>query len=45
MAFSVWTVEVAIAGMPQASGSMLHNPDVVAKFIETIAKKLEEIGR
>lgn len=38
-------VEVAKSGMSLQSGSMLNAPDVVAKFIETLAKKFEEIRR
>jgi hypothetical protein len=37
-------VELAKAGMPTSVGaSALNFPDVVAKFIETVARKIEEI--
>jgi len=36
-------VEIAKAGMPMSSGSLLTNPEVVAKFVEVVAKKIHEL--
>jgi hypothetical protein len=36
-------VEITVAGMPMQSGSMVSAPDAVAKFIETVARKIDEL--
>ncbi len=36
-------VEVAKAGMPLGSGTMLTDPDRIAKFIEIVATKIHEL--
>ncbi len=36
-------VEIAKAGMPIATGTMILNPDAVAKFIDVVAKKIHEL--
>ncbi len=36
-------VEIAKAGMPMSTGSLLNSPDTVAKFIEIVAKKIHEL--
>jgi hypothetical protein len=38
-------VEITKAAVPMQSGSMISNPDQVAKFIEVVAKKLEALAR
>ena len=35
--------ELAKAGMPMSSWSLVNSPDTVAKFIEVVAKKLHEL--
>jgi hypothetical protein len=37
-------VEIAKAAIPSQNGVWIGSPDVVAKFIETVAKKLEELS-
>jgi len=38
-------VEIARAGMgaPMASGTMFNSPDSVAKFIEVVSRKIEDL--
>jgi len=36
-------VEIAKAGMPMTSGSLISSPDAVAKFLEIVATKLENL--
>lgn len=36
-------VEIAKAGMPLNVGTMIINPEAVAKFIEVVATKLHEL--
>jgi len=36
-------VEITKAGMPVQTGSLIHSPDVVAKFIEVVATKIHEL--
>ncbi len=36
-------VEIAKAGMPMGTGTMLVSPEVIAKFIEVVAKKIHEL--
>lgn len=38
-------VEITIAGMPVQAGSMISHPDEVAKFIETVARKIDELRK
>lgn len=38
-----WAVEIAKAGMSIGPGSMLNAPDAIAKFIETVARKIESL--
>jgi hypothetical protein len=38
-------VDVAKAVLPMPSGSLISQSDLVAKFIETVAKKLESLER
>ena len=36
-------VELAKEGMQPPTGTYLNNPEVVAKFIETVARKIDEL--
>jgi hypothetical protein len=36
-------VEITKAAVPMSSGSFISTPDTVAKFIETVAKKIHEL--
>lgn len=36
-------VRVAIAAVPMSTSSWIGNPEAVAKFIEAVAKKIEEL--
>jgi hypothetical protein len=36
-------VEITIASVPLSSGTWIANPDAVAKFVEVVAKKINEL--
>jgi hypothetical protein len=40
-----YAVDIAIAAAPMSSGSWISSPDVVAKLIEAVARKIDELQR